>query len=144
MPPTVYLSVPSGRKIPEALIRRAVSLALQREEIEEGELSIAFLEDEPIRVLNERWRGHDWIPDVLSFALHDPGEPPIGDIYIGFEQAARQAEEQGVTEREELVRLAVHGVLHVLGYAHPETESGRAKSELFRKQEAVVREVVGE
>jgi len=104
------------------------------------ELSITFLEDRPIRELNHAYLGHDWVPDVLSFGFTDP--PPLGDIYVGFEQALRQAEEEGVSFEEELVRLCVHGTLHILGFDHPETEQERAESEQYRIQEEVVRQVM--
>jgi probable rRNA maturation factor len=60
------------------------------------------------------------------------------------EQAERQAREHGVSFEEELVRLCIHGTLHVLGYDHgaQEEEEGTAESAMFRKQEALVREVM--
>jgi probable rRNA maturation factor len=64
-------------------------------------------------------------------------------VYVGAEQAARQAAEAGVGVGEELVRLAVHGTLHVLGHEHPEGD-GREESPMFALQEALVREITGE
>jgi probable rRNA maturation factor len=54
------------------------------------------------------------------------------------EQALRQAAEYGATPAEEVLRLAVHGTLHVLGYDHPEG-ADRASSEMFARQEALLR-----
>ena len=144
MPAHVYLSVPHGHELPEPLLERAAVAVLESEGISEGELSLTFLPDEPIRALNHRWRGHDRVPDVLSFCLHDPGDPPVGDIYIGVDQVARQAEEHGVSDCEELVRLVIHGTLHVLGYDHPEPSMDRGVSELYRKQELMVRRILTE
>ena len=140
----VYLSVPHGHELPEPLLERAAVAVLESEGISEGELSLTFLADDPIRDLNRRWRGHDRIPDVLSFCLHDPGNPPVGDIYIGVDQAVRQARDQGVSDQEELVRLVIHGTLHVLGYDHPEAWMDRGESELYRKQELMVRRILTE
>ena len=61
----------------------------------------------------------------------------MGDVYLGVEQAARQAAEEGVPLAEELVRLAVHGTLHVLGHDHPEGEE-RLHSPMFVLQEEIV------
>ena len=121
---------------------RAAMAVLEAEGVEDGELSLTFLPDGPMRALNLHWRGHDWVPDVLSFGLHQPGEAVVGDIYIGVSQAGRQAEEHGVATEEELLRLVVHGTLHVLGYDHPEAAEEREESDLFRKQEALVRLVL--
>lgn len=154
----LHLNVPSGRDLPLRRVEAGVRVAFHRirgegsgGEAPEGEspngedgdeLSITFLEDGPIRDLNRVYLGHDWVPDVLSFTFPEP--PPLGDIYVGMEQAARQAMDEGVSFEEELVRLAVHGTLHVLGYEHPEDPEERAASEQYRIQEAVVREVMGD
>ncbi len=140
----VYLSVPRGQKLPELLLERAAVAVLESEGISEGELSLTFLTDEPIRDLNRRWLGHDRVPDVLSFCLHDPGNYPVGDIYIGVDQAVRQARHQGVSDQEELVRLVIHGTLHLLGYDHPEAWMDRSESEFYRKQELMVRRILTE
>ena len=140
----VYLSVPHGHELPEPLLERAAVAVLESQGISEAELSLTFLPDEPMRALNHRWRGHDRVPDVLSFCLADPGNPPVGDIYIGVDQAARQAEEHGVSDWEELVRLVIHGTLHVLGYDHPEAWMDWGDSELYRKQELMVRKILTE
>jgi probable rRNA maturation factor len=136
----VELQAPGGERIPEAALRAALERVFAREGVEGGELSITFLADAPIHALNLRWLDHDWVPDVLSF----PMEPPLlGDVYVGHAQALRQAREHGVPPEEELVRLAVHGTLHLLGHDHPEDADGRAASEHTRIQEAILREVFG-
>ena len=124
-----------------ALLERAVRHALAVEEVDEGELSVALLDDAAIQALNAAHLGHDSPTDVISFALHDAGEPPLGDVYLGVEQARRQAAEAGVDEAEELVRLAVHGTLHVLGWDHPEDEA-RLGSPMWARQERIVTEVM--
>ena len=164
----LHLNVPSGRDLPLRRVEAGVRVVFQRVRGEGSsgkgfgdkgpggkgpggespagedgdELSITFLEDGPIRDLNRVYLGHDWVPDVLSFTFPEP--PPLGDIYVGMEQAARQAMDEGVSFEEELVRLAVHGTLHVLGYEHPEDPGEREASEQYRIQEAVVREVMGD
>jgi probable rRNA maturation factor len=120
-------------------IEAAVRHVLRAEGVAEGEISIALVGDGEITALNRQWLDHDWATDVISFNLNGPGEPPLGDVYLGVEQAARQAAELGADPGEELLRLAVHGTLHVLGYEHPEG-ADRADSEMFRHQEALLRE----
>ncbi|CAN5792871.1 hypothetical protein BH23GEM11_BH23GEM11_19290 [soil metagenome] len=136
----VVVSAPDGEPLPERAIRRALDLVMAREDVVSGELSVTFLADEPIRELNVRYLAHDWIPDVLSFEL---APPMLGDVYVGYQQAVRQAGDHGVPLDQELVRLAVHGALHLLGHDHPDDLAGREASELYRVQEAVVREVFG-
>lgn len=119
-------------------VERAVRETLSSEGISEGEISLTFLSDAQIQELNRQYLDHDFPTDVLSFALHDEGEPILGDVYIGADHARRQASELGVPLEEEVARLAIHGSLHVLGYQHPEGVD-REDSELFRKQEIILR-----
>jgi len=106
-----------------------------------GEISVTFLTDEEIRALNREYLGKDDPTDVIAFALHEAGTPILGDVYIGYEQAVRQALDLGVELPEELLRLTIHGTLHVLGHEHPEGED-RARSEMYRLQEEILGEVL--
>lgn len=123
------------------LLQAAARAVLHREATVEAELSIALLDDAGIAALNQRYLAHDGPTDVISFPLYEEGEIVVGDIYIGAEQAARQAAHNGVSLEEELVRLAVHGVLHVLGYEHPEGDE-RTESEMWSVQEELVHRIV--
>ncbi len=140
----IHLSVPSGDPIPHALLELAIRLTLESESHLAAEVSVAFLSDEEARRMNRVHLDHDWIPDVLSFQLHGPGEPPHADLYVGLEQARRQAREEGVPEAEELVRLVVHGLLHTLGWDHPEDPAARPVSPHYRRQEELVTEILAE
>lgn len=124
--------------MPRERIRRALCETLRREGRTRGEFSVTFVPDEEMSSLHERYLGRSDVTDVLSFALHEDGEDPLGDVYVGLAQAHRQAAEAGAEPEEELVRLAVHGALHVLGYDHPDGPE-RTASEMFRVQEAVTK-----
>jgi probable rRNA maturation factor len=128
---------------PDPGLAEAVRAVVERLGHREGEISLALLDDEAIQVLNRDHLGHDRPTDVLSFALFQEGEPVVGDIYLGWEQARRQAVAEGVPLPEELLRLAVHGTLHVLGYDHPEDARERPGSEMYRLQEEIVRDLLG-
>ncbi len=121
-------------------LARAVCETLADEGAEEGEVVLTLVADDRIRSLNRDYLGHDRVTDVISFSLQDPGEPLLADIYIGYPQALRQAAELGLSAREELVRLAIHGTLHALGYDHPGKD--RFVSPFFRRQEALVKRVL--
>lgn len=118
------------------VVERAARAALADRGVAEGELSLTLLDDEAMAGLNREWLERDAPTDVLAFALHDPGEPPIGDIYLGVDRAVAQAAEEDESPRRELARLAVHGTLHVLGFEHPETD--RETSEMWQHQERIV------
>lgn len=128
--------------VPVGLLERGVTSALTSGSEPDAEISVTLLDDEGIRALNRRYLEADRPTDVLAFALHGEGEPILGDVYLGVDQARRQAADLGVPLHEELVRLAVHGTLHVLGHEHPEGPE-REESEMFRRQEEIVQRVLG-
>lgn len=124
------------------LITRAARAVLAAHEIADAELSVTLLDDAAIADLNVRFLGCAGPTDVISFPLHAAGEAPLGDVYVGYEQALRQAAELEVPPEEELARLAIHGILHVLGYGHPEGRE-RESSPMWQVQETILREVMG-
>ena len=126
---------------PAALIEAAVQATLAEHDRQDLEVSVALLADEDMQRLNRQFLKRKETTDVLAFALDDGDDRTVGDVYLGYEQAMRQAEELGVPLAQELVRLAVHGTLHVLGHEHPEG-AGRFESPMFRLQEELVRQVM--
>ncbi len=95
------------------------------------ELSLRLTDDQEVQNLNREFRSKDQPTDVLSFAALEvdcpqlPDEEPLGlgDIIISVETAARQAEIQGHSIEIELIWLASHGLLHLLGWDHPDEPS---------------------
>ena len=95
-----------------------------------GALTVAFVCDAKMRALNKRYRGLDRPTDVLSFPAEalPPGVPSrsrfLGDVVIATGVAKRQARSIGLPLEIEMRRLALHGLLHLLGYDH-ERDSGQ-------------------
>lgn len=133
------LLLPIGPEVVERGLRRV----LASEGVTAAEISVALVGDGEIAGLNQQYLGHQGPTDVISFPLSVPGDALVGDVYIGAEQARRQAEELGVDFAEELVRLAVHGALHVLGYEHPEG-ADREASAMYRRQEELVARILAD
>lgn len=95
--------------------------------IHNAELSLLFTGDRAMRTLNRAYRGIDKTTDVLSFSLREGSLPGIhagllGDIVISVPAAFRQAGEAGHSLDEELDRLLIHGLLHLLGYDHERSD----------------------
>ena len=116
---------------------------------EQTEVDITIVDDEEIHRLNREYRDVDRPTDVLSFALDEGGEDEpelldaleehlLGDIIISAETAQRQGEEFGHGLTREVVYLAVHGLLHLLGYDHMTEED---KVIMRAKEEEALREI---
>ena len=134
----------------EQLLSRCVEEVCLMEGISETcEVGVIIMDDEGIRLLNRDYRGIDNSTDVLSFSVVErgQGEPEIvlfggeaealvlGDIIISAESAKRQAEEYGHSFNRELGFLAVHGMLHLLGYDHKEAAADTA---MRKKQNTIL------
>jgi len=118
--------------------------AARRMELDNAVITFIITDNDYIRTINRDYRKKDSPTDVISFAYREdpfPGiedvQEELGDIYLSIERAREQAEEYGVTLADELKRLIVHGMLHLLGYDHetsPEDEAVmRAKEEEILK-----------
>lgn len=107
-----------------------------------GEVSLAFVDARAMAELNRRWLDREGPTDVIAFDLGEPGADGVrelvGDVYVCPDVAvAASAEPGGPGPAEELVRLAIHGVLHVLGHDHPE-DGTRWECDMYRLQESLL------
>jgi len=96
--------------------------------------TVVLLADSPLRALNRTYRGQDRPTDVLSFAARrTPGgeKSYLGDVLISVETARRQAMARGTSLGRELRLLALHGLIHLLGYDH-ETDNGEMRRLEYR------------
>lgn len=110
-------------------LKRFVRKILKDYKKEKYDLSILLTNDESIKYYNKTYRGKDKPTDVLSFSFIEATDDDfsedineLGDIIISIDTMRRQAKEFETTEEEELARLTIHGVLHLLGFDHERSE----------------------
>ena len=114
------------------------------------ELTLRLTDDPEIQSLNAQYRDKDQPTDVLAFAALEVNSPQIpahlglsiplylGDLVISVDTAYRQAQQQGHSLQTELAWLATHGLLHLLGWDHPDEESLK---EMLNQQEILLKRV---
>lgn len=117
-----------------------ITFVLKEEKLENVEFNIIFIDNPRIHEINLTYRGVDRPTDVISFALEDNktidlGVRLLGDIYISIDKAKEQATSFGHSLRREISFLAVHGLLHLLGYDHMTEEEEKV---MFAKQEELL------
>jgi len=129
--------------VSRARIRDAAVAALRAERAKDAMLSITFVGRATMSQLNHRYLGHHGPTDVISFGLGRIGKRGaiVGDVYICADVARENARRQDIPAGEELLRLVVHGTLHVLGHDHP-TGEGRTTSRMWRRQERILARVL--
>jgi probable rRNA maturation factor len=138
----VAVSATVASPLARAEAERLARAVLRSEGVKNAMLSVAFVGRRRIRSLNRRHFGRDDETDVVAFALVGVRGLIVGDVYCAPEVGVRQARRFGSSPREEVRRLVVHGVLHVLGYGHPEG-SGRFSSPMWRRQERLLTRLAG-
>ncbi len=131
------------------MIQRLLKFAAEKEKVQnEAEISVNFVDNKEIQILNRNYRQKDTPTDVISFAMQEEGkgevriigeEIPVvlGDIVISIDKAKEQAEEYKHSLERELGFLALHGFLHLLGYDHLEEED---EKKMFQRQEDILNE----
>lgn len=114
----------------------------KREDLGNIIFNIIIIDNPTIHKINKEYRDKDAPTDVISFALEDDktviepdGVRILGDIYISIDKVHEQALEYGHSFKRELSFLAVHGLLHLLGYDHMEKSDEEV---MFKKQEEVL------
>ena len=115
------LSFSKRQKIPTLFLKNLVKEILQKER-KKYSLDVILLTDEEMIKLNKEFTKRNKTTDVLSFSLEEKGSDFLGEVYVSLDQAKRQAKEYKVSFQEELFRLVIHGVLHLLGYDHKKTK----------------------
>jgi rRNA maturation RNase YbeY len=110
------------------------------------ELSILFTDDTRIAQLNKRYLGKNGATNVLAFPMGEEAtaefdSPMLGDVVISETTALRESKELGETLEHTIVRLLIHGVLHLLGYDH---EKSLAAAMQMEKEEKRLIELIKE
>ena len=148
----ISADVPGVDEDLRSLIRHAVCTALDAENVEVScEVNVLVTDDTGIHQVNLDMREVDAPTDVLSFPMFDlaPGDKPseedadpatglvpLGDMCLSLERVRAQAKEYGHSRRRELAYLAVHSVLHLLGYDH--LDEGPMKAQMRAREEAIL------
>ena len=114
------------------LLEEVIVTAAELEGYSGGEVSIAFVSNQQIKELNNKYRDKNEATDVLSFPID---EEMLGDIIISAQRAAEQSKEYGHSLKRELAYLTVHGMLHLFGYDH---HSAKEKDEMRQKEKRVL------
>ena len=128
------------KRVPKKWYRKRAFWIMEHFSLHGKELSLLLCGDEEIRSLNDSFRGFDCPTDVLAFNVDEtPGEGEevslLGDLAISEERALEQAREMGYSIKRELTLLLSHGILHLLGYEHEESEMKKLEEQILSEVE---------
>ncbi|NLC54970.1 MAG: rRNA maturation RNase YbeY [Erysipelothrix sp.] len=130
------------------LFNEVIKITMLKLKLEQDyDLSVSFIDDKQIRVINRDYRHIDKSTDVISFAMldsqdfvvQDNSDLDLGDIFISVETANKQAKALNQSVNREILFLFIHGLLHLLGYDHQKEE---AEKVMIQLQEEILNEVI--
>ncbi len=149
---TVFVADEQDVDVPVDMLKALAERVLDHEGYaEDTEVTLLFVDDESIAGYNERFMGRTGPTDVLAFPLEElePGTPPpatrggpplhLGDVIIAPTKVGAQAAERGVDVEDELALMVVHGILHLMGWDHPDD----ALAEAMERREAEILSLAG-
>ncbi len=115
---SVSVILADGRfSLDEKALAALAARVLKSESAPGKSINIIYCSDRYIEELNRRFKRKNRTTDVLAFDLTDSVEPDfIGEVYVNLQQAKRQANDRRIQYTEEVNRLTIHGILHLLGF----------------------------
>ena len=123
-------------------IQRVTQSILEQAGHPTDQLSLSLVGKTRMRSLNRKYRGLDYPTDVLAFPMESLGEPTaafLGDVVICLPVAVGQASRFDNTPDQEILRLLIHGTLHLLGYDHEHSQ--REATRMQRKERAIIKKL---
>ena len=139
----IQKNLPNRLKVDIALLKQAIQLTLDHLDKPEMDITLRLTNDPEMRQFNQTFRDIANTTDVLAFN-QDEIDPEtnrlyLGDIIISIERAAQQAQVEGHPLDHEVAILAIHGVLHLLGYDHAEPEG---KNQMWKVQKKIFKRLI--
>jgi len=125
-------------------LKKWIGIVVQQKEREWGDINFIFCSDDFLLDINKKYLKHDTLTDIITFdySKENPKHAISGDIFISVDRVRENAQTFSKTFENELQRVMIHGVLHLLGYTD-KTKSSKAEMtkqedlclELLNKQE---------
>lgn len=123
------------------LVKSAVNEVLSGEAMTISSISVLFISDDEIIQVNKKYLDHNFTTDVITFPLSENSDPIEGEIYISIDTTRRNSVEFGVSHKSELLRVAIHGALHLSGY---DDSTSILKSKMKEKEDYYLDLAVGD
>jgi probable rRNA maturation factor len=121
-------------------LKQFISRVFKQYKIVLGTLDVIFCTDNFLLDINRNHLKHDYYTDVITFTLSEPGKPVVGEIYISVDRVRDNAKDFKIPVRDELLRIILHGTLHLCGFNDKSSKEKKSMTlaenkliELFKK-----------
>ena len=118
-------------------LRSMIKTLIEDESSGASSVNVVYCNNRLMCDLNKNFLGHNGTTDVLAFDLDDgEREELLGEVYVNLQQARKQAKDFKIKYNEEVERLTVHGILHLLGY---DDKGAKSRREMWERQEGFLK-----
>lgn len=100
----------------KTILKKLLADLFRKEGLHLSTLSVVFCSDDHLLSMNRQFLQHDYYTDILTFDLSERGGPVAGELYISVDRVRENARGLGISAREEMRRVIIHGALHLCGY----------------------------
>jgi rRNA maturation RNase YbeY len=118
------------------IVKQWIKYVINYHEFKTKDISIVFCSDDYLLDINRKYLDHDYFTDIITFNYNNKLQIS-GDLFISIETVKKNAADYNVTENDELLRVIIHGILHLLGF-NDQTE---IEISLMREQETIALEL---
>lgn len=115
----------------KALVKTLIIGLFKEEGAALEQLSYIFCSDAYLLQINQQFLNHDTLTDVITFPLSEVGDPVYGEVYLSTDRIEENAKTFHVEYQNELLRVMIHGALHLCGY----TDKSKAQQSQMREKE---------
>jgi rRNA maturation RNase YbeY len=97
-------------------VKQLIANLFKKEQVDLNRINYIFCSDDYLLKINRQYLDHDMLTDIITFPLSPTGEPVIAEIYVSIERIKENAKAYEVSYQNELLRVMIHGALHLCGY----------------------------
>ncbi len=124
--------LPGFRVKNSSAVKRWITRAFRKEKKALKQLNVVFCSDKFLLDINKKFLKHNFLTDIITFQYNKKNAPVEGEIFISAQRVRNNSGKFGTTQRDELHRVIIHGVLHLSGYSD---KTSKAKSAIRKKED---------
>lgn len=128
----------TNKRLPIKKVKEIINLVFSDYKVNDATINLIYCNDEYIQKINKEYLNHDYATDIITFTIDE--EPYLCEIYISTETAQNNADEYNVSLKNEILRLAAHGALHIVGY---DDNTEQLRKDMRTKEDYYLQKILG-
>lgn len=128
----------TNKRLPIKKVKEIINLVFSDYKVNDSTVNLVYCNDDYIQEINVEYLNHDYATDIITFTIDE--DPYLCEIYISTETAQNNADEYNVSLKNEILRLAAHGALHIVGY---DDNNEQLRKDMRTKEDYYLQKILG-